>query len=187
MRTGQPPSGAGPATRMSPPRLIRTPPPVVAHAAVAARSAASALAVAPRSTRAPPHTDPRESRDRRLADGSELGEVAVVAGALERVGERRVYIAPGQLRRTDGGRHRIQQQAADGDGLPACRVELNQLAVVAEAAASFVEGAKLGLNHLAHAREVARSGDQDRDIRAEGAPVGRCRPLARLHADHRLA
>ena len=52
-RTRQPPAGAGPDVAMSPPRLTSTPPPLIAAPAAAARSAAQALAVAPRSSRTP--------------------------------------------------------------------------------------------------------------------------------------
>ena len=52
-RTGQPPSGTGPASAMSPPRLTRTPAPDARAAARAARSAPSAFAVAPRSSSTP--------------------------------------------------------------------------------------------------------------------------------------
>ena len=54
MATGQPPADGWPAMAMSPPRLTRTPPrPVARHAAAAARSAPSPLAVAPRSRQTP--------------------------------------------------------------------------------------------------------------------------------------
>ena len=53
-RTRQPPAGAGPATAMSPPRLTRTPQPSCRAISSAQRSAARALAVAPRSSCAPP-------------------------------------------------------------------------------------------------------------------------------------
>ena len=50
----QPPGGAGPAVAMSPPRLTSTPQPLAGErGARAARSAAHALAVAPRSRRTP--------------------------------------------------------------------------------------------------------------------------------------
>ncbi len=54
--TSQPPSGAGPATLMSPPRLTRAPASVAAAIAAAARSAANAFAVAPRSRSTPSGT-----------------------------------------------------------------------------------------------------------------------------------
>ena len=50
IRTGQPPSGAGPATATSPPRLTSTPVAEACAAHCALRSAASAFAVAPRSS-----------------------------------------------------------------------------------------------------------------------------------------
>ena len=56
MPTRQPPGGGWPATLMSPPRLTSTPQPVMAAIATAARSAASALAVAPRSSITPAGT-----------------------------------------------------------------------------------------------------------------------------------
>ena len=51
--TCQPPSGAGPAVAMSPPRLMSTPLPVARWTRSAQRSAAIALAVAPRSSTTP--------------------------------------------------------------------------------------------------------------------------------------
>src|SRR6185312_2877372 len=52
-RTGQPAGGTGPAAARSPPTLTRTPAPVSAAIAAAARSTASAFAVAPRSSAVP--------------------------------------------------------------------------------------------------------------------------------------
>ena len=49
-------AGGGPATRMSPPRLTSTPQPAAAAMRTAARSAANALAVAPRSSSTPAGT-----------------------------------------------------------------------------------------------------------------------------------
>ena len=54
--TVQPSGGGGPDTAMSPPTLTSTPSPVADAAASAARSTASALAVAPRSTQTPQGT-----------------------------------------------------------------------------------------------------------------------------------
>ena len=62
IRTRQPPSGAGPATAMSPPRETRQPLPVRRVIAAAARSAVRAFAVAPRSTRTPGAIRTRRSR-----------------------------------------------------------------------------------------------------------------------------
>jgi hypothetical protein len=56
-RTAHPPGGAAPAVAMSPPRLTRTPSAsLAASARRAARSAARAFAVAPRSSRTPAGT-----------------------------------------------------------------------------------------------------------------------------------
>ena len=65
--TCQPPSGAGPAVAMSPPRLTSTPQPVTWWARAAQRSAATALAVAPRSSTTPVRhrDDPVLERDHR--------------------------------------------------------------------------------------------------------------------------
>ena len=57
-RIRQPPAGTGPATAMSPPRLTRTPQPRCRAISSAQRSAAQALAVAPRSSCAPPASRP---------------------------------------------------------------------------------------------------------------------------------
>src|SRR3954470_2377135 len=61
-KTCQPPSGAGPAVAMSPPRLMSTPLPVAWCARWAQRSAAMALAVAPTSSRIPGGTVTMRSR-----------------------------------------------------------------------------------------------------------------------------
>src|SRR5450631_2267688 len=55
-RIDQPPGGTSPATAMSPPRLTRAPQPSTRAIPSADRSAAQALAVAPRSTRTPAGT-----------------------------------------------------------------------------------------------------------------------------------
>ena len=52
-RSAQPPAGGGPATATSPPRLTSAPLPIGSAMRAAARSAASALAVEPRSRRTP--------------------------------------------------------------------------------------------------------------------------------------
>ena len=53
MPTQKPPAGAGPATAMSPPNETSTPQPSWTAISRAARSAAQALAVAPRSSNVP--------------------------------------------------------------------------------------------------------------------------------------
>ena len=70
MPIAQPPSGARPATAMSPPRETSTPQPAAAAALAAARSAASAFPVAPRSSCVPGATQAvRRVGSNSIADG----------------------------------------------------------------------------------------------------------------------
>ena len=131
-RTPQPPprpsprsAGGGPATAMSPPRLTSTPDSVAAAIRLAQRSAAQALAVAPRSSWAPlvsctsprlrssrtlrqPGTprvtgaEQRRARARRL----EHREVAVIADLLQRLPAGRVHVAVGEPR---GAQRRLDE------------------------------------------------------------------------------
>ena len=116
-RTGQPPAGGAPATAMSPPRLTSTPPPISSAMRRAARSAANALPVAPRSSSTPfGMRIVRRSRSsstcrqlvlrrrrrttwRRAVVRPDQREVAVVAERPQRAADRRVDGSSGRLGR----------------------------------------------------------------------------------------
>ena len=81
-RTRQPPPGGSPATAMSPPRLTSTPQPSRSASSVAARSAAHALAVAPRSSRTPGGTVSSRPSSRTSCQLTSRRTVSRVAGSV---------------------------------------------------------------------------------------------------------
>ncbi len=127
MPTAQPPAGGGPATATSPPRLTSAPPPISSAMRAAARSAANAFAVEPRSSRTPrgirtvrsrgfsctcmyPATGPSAAGGvaGRVPD---LVEVGVVAERGDRVADRRVDGATGAIGRVQGDLEGLEEQA----------------------------------------------------------------------------
>ena len=123
------PAGPGPAVATSPPRLTSVGDPVAAAMAVAARSAASALAVAPRSRRQPGREAQEPAAARRArrsasrpratpvtssgASAAHRGEVVVVAQGDERRRDGRVDEAAGLLGGAQRGAHGVREQPAD--------------------------------------------------------------------------
>ena len=124
-RTVQPPGGPPPATATSPPSETSTPQPAAAAASRAARSAAYALAVAPRSSTTPAGTrtvpacrvdldrpparhPPDHERSGRL--GRHRGEVPVVPEPGQRGAHGRVDRAAGDPGRPQRGLHQREQQ-----------------------------------------------------------------------------
>ena len=144
-----PPAGCG-RTATSPPRETSVPQPRRSEMVAAARSAAHALAVAPRSRTVPGGTvritevgveDDRSpagngSRGGQVSGhpGRHLGEVAVVAEALEGATHGRVDEAVGQLGGAEGRGQEVAQHMRHGHGAAARTVDPAELRIGSEAA-----------------------------------------------------
>lgn len=154
----QPFIGASPATAMSPPRLTSTPHRVISVAATAARSAASAFAVAPRSSRRPIGTRMRElvrsistnrppgRRVRTHGRGSARQhgrEVSVISEHDECLAHGRIDVAVGERGCSDGDLDRVDEQRQHLDPSARRSVHALDLGVVAEPAARHVERREL--------------------------------------------
>src|SRR6266487_3922610 len=175
-RTAQPPAGGFPAVARSPPRLTSTPQPAARCARTAARSAQSALAVAPRSSRTPLGTRTRPRRrsrwtcrhpHQRRAGRRDSGEIAVVAEHPDRLADRGVDVALGEARGPQGDLERLEQDAADRDRAPAGVIDHGQLGVLAEAAARPVDLGHLCGHRQAGGPEAVPVGHQDHGAAAE--------------------
>ena len=167
---------------MSPPRLTSTPQPQARRAAAAARSAAHALALAPRSSLTPAgirserHArsstivcHPLRTRSvivrRRLglrAGRIEQTPVAVIARELERQAHGWIDVAVGQLGRAQRHLQRFDQQRAELREATRAGVHARQLGVRPEAAARAVDRRELLLDRRTRAqrappRSVTRS------------------------------
>ena len=195
-RTAQPPAGARPQTAMSPPRLTRVPAPVAPPIARAARSAASALAVAPRSRLTPGGSwarrragSRRTSRQRRPGpDGAgrragaavdDEREVAVVAEVPHRGAQGGVDVAVRDVGGPQRDPERLDEQRAHLHRAPPRAVQPGQLGVLAEAAAGTVDLVQAPAQERHGRGERGGLLDRDQRRRPERGKAGR--PPARLH------
>ncbi len=137
---------------------------------------------------APAGHRPDGEPDRR-AHGGQQREVTVVAEGGHRVGHGRVHVPVRHPGRAQRHRDRLREQRADlhGAGLvrcwlvrcwlvrcwlvPAVRAEPHQLGVGPEAAAGLVHRGQVGLEEAAALGQLARVGDQQPDLGAQGPPV----------------
>ncbi len=186
IRIDQPPSGGSPATAMSPPSDTSTPRRGERRAAAAAaRSAASAFAVAPRSSSTPAGrahgaARPRRARLRHPAAGANDGRrgarrgVArrmngpVVAGKAQRAADRRIDEPAGDLGRARA--RRAARRAGARSTRPRCppqRLSGDELGVVAKAAAGEIDRLELAHEQRARGLERALIGDDEHRGRAE--------------------
>ena len=163
IRTGQPPSGASPATAMSPPRMTSTPSAVARAPPGRARSAASAFAVAPRSSSTPFGASTvrrvRVELDRAPARAGRRGPERVFRRGRERRRSVASYPARRSVRRRSGRRvprsparrrapSAARRRAAGRLRLLARRgVQPHELGVDAEAAAGVVDRVQLPREH----------------------------------------
>ena len=174
------PRGRLPATAMSPPSETRTPHPVAPRSPRATRSAVRALADAPRSSSTPragatvpepgsssisaPAPAGDEGRhDERAVTKREPRERPVVAGETHGLADRRIDEPAGRASGLDRGDERVPEHGADPSGGAACRVQLHELRIGTEPAASQVDRAQVAQERL----------------RAEGKASGRRRPRVR--------
>ena len=193
--TRQPPSGGSPATRMSPPRLTRTPPPTAASMAAAARSAASALAVAPRSSMTPAGTvtsrrsgsscDPAPAArgHRRLAQGACVlagpREVLVVAEPDQRPPAGRIDVPVGERGGREGHSQRLREQRADLDRAAARVVDPPEFGVGPEPRAGRVHRVQFRGEQVVGRFQAVRMGDEQRRERPERPEGSRARRRGR--------
>ena len=189
-RTRQPPSGACPATEMSPPRLTSTPQPSRSASRAAARSAARAFAVAPRSSRTPAGTvSSRASWSSRIC--RQLGRLRTLTcsggpswltssksrsypSAVHGRGDRGIHIAIGDLRRVQRDGDGVGEHGTDGYGRPGRPLGHGKLGVRPEAAAGQVKRGEVSRRAAAcPASKPRRVGDEQPDRGADRLPVGR--------------
>ena len=176
---------------MSPPRLTSTPQPVARVAAAAARSAAQALAVAPRSSYARRECGPSEAasieddcpptgactravqRRGRLGGhlaGRDQMPVTVVPGQLQRPTDRRVDIAVGQLSGAQGHLECLDEKPTPLHRPAGAGVHARELGVRAKAAARAVDRSELRIR-LLNARSRARGDRSTAARRLSRAPA----------------
>ena len=162
---------------------------ISAAAPAAARSAARAFAVAPRSSSTPrgTRTAPRRSStsiDRqpgvattvtRRSPFAELREVAVVARQAQRAADRRIDVAVGESSGAKRDLQRGKKQRADRHPAALCAIDASQLGVVAKAATGEVDLGELRDDESAHVGQRRRLSHEDRHLRAERLPARRCR------------
>ncbi len=187
-RTRQLPPGGSPPKAMSPPRPTSTPQPRCSASRAAARSAARALAVAPRSRRTPGGTvsrrEPRSSRMSRQPGQTRTGqphrwavpgdqlEVAVIPQRSQLRGHGRIQVAVGGLGRVqrDGdrvGEHLAHRHRGSGPALGA-----GELGVGAKAAAGQVERREIAGQQLTAPRQPGRIGDHQAYRATDRGPAG---------------